>query len=526
MRVPIVNRNSPGQMSDPPAELLPPEAWTVASNVRFRNGVAERMAGEADMVVPGAPPAYQMFPFRRYQADNYVYFCSTDKIHISDGITTNDRTGTPTPAANVNDWQFTNFNNIPVLNEGNVPPKYQAVVPGGDFATIPNWPAGYTCEVIRGFKNFLVALNVTKTGVTNPQLVLWSHPATPGALPASWDVANPAVLAGENPLADNDDDEDIEIVDGATLKDAFMIYKRESTVVMSLGGPNIFTFTKTLDKGAIGKNCVVRPLMRDQHHVVFGLDDIFVHNGVVAESVIEDRLRTWLYTNMNPELTFLCHATHNKATGECWFMFPMTGALWISHALVWNYKKNNISIVEIPDTYSVNVGAFTVTPPGLDTWDGGDEAGWDELNDMWDASPAVALRRRFLQARTDGQFFLDMGVPKRTALLERQGLTILGRAPDGTPIYDTEVVKKVTAMWPRFEGTGTVTAQIGVSDTPSDLVTWGPPRIFQVAGNAKLDCYEEGRILHTRFIATDTGQWRMLGYDLEIEAVGQERMRS
>ena len=522
-RVAIVTRNSPGQVADLPPELLPPEAWTSVLNVRFSDGVGERISGTQPMNIPTspgtAPQTFQIFPFTDASDVNWLLLAGAATIYETDGTTTTNRTGASVPSAQQNRWTYTNFNGIPILNEPSIKPQMR----GAPFADLTNWPSTWLAASLRSFKNFLVALDVTKGATRYPNLVAWSSPTTPGAVPASWDGTNPATLAGENPIASNNEDGRVAVVDGCELKDMFIIYKHKSAWVMRLGGPNVFSFDRTLSKGVINRNCILRPTIREEKHVVFGLDDIYVHNGYTEESILKAKDRRWLFKNIDLTNSPKCHAAHSPSTSECWFMYPTIGQTQISHALVWNYDNNNISIVELPDTYWLTIGPFTVPLPGANSWDA-QLGAWDDESEAWDASPAQALLPRFLQsAANSARNFFDTGNPSRQALLERQGLAIAGRDQNGQPIYDTEMVKKVTAVWPRFLGTGTITVQLGASDNPSAPVQWGEARQFDTATRSKVDYFIEGRILHARFTGVDTGQWRMLGYDLEMEPVGRER---
>lgn len=509
-------------IQDTPAEFLPPEAWTTVRNMRYRDGVAERTKAAVDLDIDGDPLTQQVFGYKQYNGGQYLLLAGDDNVQITDGSTTTDITSASVPSAVLNQWTYTNFNGVPILNEGTVRPQALTTIPAGPLINLTNWPATYLCAVMRSYKNFLIALNITKGGVNYPNLVLWSDAADPGTVPGSWDITNPAVLAGENPLANNDDDDDIEIIDGGTLKDLFIVYKHLSATVMTFGGQNIFSFSKTLDKGVMARNCILRPPLREARHVCFGLRDIYVHNGYTEDSIIDSRMRKWLFDRINPDLFQYCHAAHNWETGECWFMYPEIGASTISQALIWNYRNNSLSIQDLPDTNSLSVWPFVVPQPD-DTWED-DDLTWEDADDLWDVGAVSALRPKFIQALStspDSIVGFDAGSPLAQAYLERLGHTIIGRDQSGAPIYDTERVKIVRGMWPRFEGSGMWQFQVGASDTPSGTITWSPTYTFDIASRSRVDCYNEGRILHVRFISAGSGQCRFLGYDLDIEDGGQ-----
>lgn len=522
MRTVIFNRNSPGVIKDLPGTALPPEAFTRVENARFRNGLGERFGGRSALGISTSPTPYQIFPFKPYNLDGHVILAGSTKVHISDGTTTTDITGASGPYGAIqNEWTFTNFNGIPVLNYAGKKPQALTTIPGGPLVDLPNWPATWLAQSIRSYKNVLVGLNITQGASVYPNMIVTSSITDPGAVPASWDNNDPATLAFEDLLAANDDDDDISIVDGGQLKDIFVIYKRTSVSVMSVGGQNIYTIQKTFDKGALNKNCIVRPTMREAQHIVVGLDDIFIHNGYREESVLENRMRRWLFDQIDPDNAYMVHAAHNRKTNELFVPFPEQGAAHCNLCFYWNYKNGNQSIIELDPTWGLAVGPFVVPIPGSDTWES-DELGWEDDTVTWGDVPTTALRPRMMQAGTDGLYLLDEAAPDKTVIFERTHMPLLGRAPDGAPIWDTDTVKQVNAVWPRFEGTGTVSVSIGVSDSVNETITWSTPLAFDMASTSKLDVGPvEGRILHTRFTATDTGQWRFMGYDLDIVPVGQ-----
>lgn len=44
-----------------------------------------------------------------------------------------------------------------------------------NLATLPGWGATDVAAVVRPYKNFLIALNITKGAVNYPHMVKWSH---------------------------------------------------------------------------------------------------------------------------------------------------------------------------------------------------------------------------------------------------------------------------------------------------------------------------------------------------------------
>jgi hypothetical protein len=91
--------------------------------------------------------------------------------------------------------------NIAYLNRRSFVPLKLSVA-DATFQELPNWDATWRAGVLRSYKDFLVALNISKGANDYPSMVKWSDAALYNAVPGSWDAADPTVLAGENTLTD------------------------------------------------------------------------------------------------------------------------------------------------------------------------------------------------------------------------------------------------------------------------------------------------------------------------------------
>lgn len=150
---------------------------------------------------------------------------------------------------------------------------------GMNFAPIPNLDSAWTCLALRSYKDFLIALNVTKAGTTYSNLVKWSDAALQGQVPSNWDYTlsgdNKSSLAGENPIAEMTGP----ILDGMGLGNSFIIYGRDEVWVMEDAGDstNVFTFRRQFGEGIKGTNCVVEV---NGTHFVFGSTQLYMHDGI------------------------------------------------------------------------------------------------------------------------------------------------------------------------------------------------------------------------------------------------------
>jgi hypothetical protein len=226
-------------------DLLPHEmadgALEVARNVSVKSGHVMRMAGRAN-IGPDYPDGHAPHYLLSYQSttQRLVIGAGLTRIYTNDFVTTADvsRTVGGAYTGTADDrWAGGVLHGIAVLTNGKDLP--QARGDTGSFENLANWPSTTRCDVIRPFRNYLIALNITEGGQKQPFLVKWSHAADPGTLPTSWDTSNPALDAGDFPLSEGAD----KIVDGLTQGDAFIIYKESSIYRMTYtGGGTVFQF--------------------------------------------------------------------------------------------------------------------------------------------------------------------------------------------------------------------------------------------------------------------------------------------
>ena len=122
-------------------------------------------------------------------------------------------------------------------------------------------------------QNFLVALNITRSGTNKPRLVAWSQSSDIGALPTTW-TSSSTNDAGEVDLAEAYSP----IVDGLPLRDSFIIYTQDSTHRMDyVGGDSVMRFQKIMGmSGLLTTNCAVE--FDGWHFAVTG-SDVIIHDG-------------------------------------------------------------------------------------------------------------------------------------------------------------------------------------------------------------------------------------------------------
>lgn len=309
-----------GIIKDMPPHELPPGAWSDGSNVIFTDGYAEKARGYAAVFGSSPVPFYYLLAVP--QAVSYIWLeAGLQKVYAWNGATHTNITR-QTLGVDVNYtgaatdlWSGCVLGGIPVLSNGvDTPQMWLPATTSTKLEALSNWPANTTCKVIRNYKQFLVALNVTKPGGSFPSMVKWSHPADPGTVPVTWDETDPTRDAGEFTLSETGDS----VVECAVMRDTNILYKEGSVWGMQfIGGNDIFRFQKLFGQfGAIGKNCVIEFLTGK--HLVLTYGDVVVHDSQSVDSILTKRMRKWLVANLNPEAANQNFVTSYKSLEEVW----------------------------------------------------------------------------------------------------------------------------------------------------------------------------------------------------------------
>lgn len=514
----IVKVDSVGQFGivpDAAPHELPINAWSGGKNVRFRSGYAERISGHVDIYDPPQVTPYALQPLTT-QTGRFWIYCGLTKLYAVSNAThtniTRQTAGVDVDYAATADrrWNGGVLSGIAVLNNGIDDPQYWAGDTAQNAADLTAWPANTKCKVIRPFKNYLLALNVTKASTEYPYMVKWSHSADAGTLPTSWDHTDPTKEAGEYDLSDDPG----KVVDGLQLGDMFIVYKEGSYYGMDfVGAPYIFRFHKISDYGgALAANCVAA---YPGGHLVFGQGDIFVHQGGAPQSILTGVMRKWVYSNLDSQYYARSFVVSNPSSNEVWVCFPETGQTSCNLALVWNWKDNTVTIRDLPNATAGGVGVIDYEASSA--WSSDTES-WDDDDTAWNENEYTQASERLLIATANTKIHLT-DVSKAfsgvdfTSTLEREGITL----------NESGAVKLLKAVRPRFDApVGTViNVYLGGAMDAASGVTWAGPYAYTVGSTYEVTGFSSGRYLAVRFESSTAGNWRLKSYDMNVEVIGE-----
>lgn len=495
-----------GFVADQPPQELPPNAYSYVRNVRFRDGMAERFAGEvqvfsATSVIPYFVMAYGT-PTKRY----WIH-AGLAAIYADDGTTRTDVTGTAPTGAIDDRWTGGTLGGIALLNNGVDVPQFWAGDTSLNFATLTGWDSSWRAKSVRPFKAYIVAVGITKGSTVLPHMVKWSAAADPGTIPASWDASDATIDAGELDLAETPD----LIVDQLVMGDVNIIYKEQSMYVQALSGDNnIFTFRRIPGNyGMLYRGCAADT---PKGHVVLANGDVVLHQGQgEPQSLLVGRAKKWLFSRIDSTQYKRCFVVSNPTKNEVWVCYPTAGATSCTEALVWNWVDNTLGIRTLSNVTYASAGLLDYSQGN--TW--ADYAGltWAEVAASWNQNDYTPADSRLIMASTSSKLLLadartafDLGPVN--AVLERTGMAF----------DDPSRFKTLRSIVPRIDAVAGTVVQIsfGASNDAEQAPIYGAPISYTVGTTRKADGFISGRFLSYKIESTTNQPWRVKSIDFDI----------
>lgn len=501
--------NKNGVIKDIQPALLG-SAWSHGLNVHFDEGNA-RSAHAWVPVSSTEEDPYAVWSIQRPTYTVVVYAGIENMFALTGQVSTDiTRQSAPYSGGSLQRWTATSFNGLVVFNNTLDPPQaWSPVDPSVRLVDLPNWPSGAVANVVRAFKNYLVALGVSG----EERLVKWSHSAAVGQLPTSWDEADATKEAGEVILGGSSD----ALVDCLPLGGINVIYGQSSINLMSPAPlPFVFGFSEvSRQAGLLSVDCVTEFLGQ---HFVLSSDDVIVFSGSGIRSVAEGKIRKWLFREMDSQNYKLSRVVKNQRAREIWILFPESGTSLLTKAAVWNWAYDTWTIVDVPGLRGAAEQLFVVSgAEGI--WEG-DPSTWDDASGTWDGDTRVgsAFSGWFIGALPGLESSIvaydSSTVMESAAVIERKGL-----ASEWGPGWR----KLCLGVWPVIEGENgqKFSISVGSHDTPDGEVAWQPEKTWTV-GEPKVDFYVEGRYLAIRLKSmAPWGRWKILGIEIDLARTGR-----
>lgn len=535
--IPFRGLGTRGIIKDLPPADLPLEAYTGGNNVRFANG--------ASMRAPGWRTANSGLSFVPCGTFLYAPAAGVESTLVPalDGAiwsrsftnTLADVSGAGfTPVTATAQYTACTLGSVFYLNRESHVPRFLTPA-AATFAALPAWNAAWRCEVLRSFKDFLVAFNVTKSAIQYRTMVKWSDAALAGAPPASWDETDTTKLAGETILAEIAGP----IVDAQNLRDAVAIYGYNEVWLMEfVGGQFVFRFRRIFgDAGIINRNCAVEV---EGRHYVFGNDDIYVHDGTQRKSIAAGRVRDHIFRNMINTTWDRCFVAHNAASREILFCYvsgdsdtasQFTGGTGVNRAAVYCYDNDTWGFMDLPNVF----GPMSLAPAAsARSYDdiGATYAGFGgsyqdvsgnvtrtTLASVRALSPTIpSSRLSFLdpiEVNSAVSYSLDPAL-FTPAYLEKEHVDLDAQGADLTTF---KTVHRIVPQM-RMRSTNPVIFTFGAANIHGSPTLWSNPVTFTAGSEYKIDTRVSGRYLGIRATMSQPYDFNLSGFDAVITSNG------
>lgn len=502
--------------------IAPLDMWTYVRNVHFDEGGIRKSNRWVDLLVNTVEP-YGLWSIND-PSKTFVVVAGLKKIYAfigqsgfnitrqSSGVDV-DYTGSTS-----DHWTATVFNGIPIFNNSvDLPQAWNPMDTSIRLVDLPNWPTDKRAKVIRTFKNYLVALNVSG----DPRMVKWSHSAPPGSLPSSWDPTDATKEAGEKSLGEGDD----KLVDCLQLGDSNVIYGQSSITLMRLAPlPFVFSFLGVSKaSGVISVDCAKE---FNGIHFVVTSDDVILFDGNSIRSIAEGRIRRWLFSNIEPQAIGLVRVVKNQRSREMWVFFPSLGSSVLNMAAVWNWQYDTWTIMDDVQSFRSVSQQMFVESGATGVWDT-DTGTWNSDSQPWSGETPIesVVSGRFLGGSispTPKVMHYDRSLPSTSkSVLERVAIDAFANR-DGSIVRDPTRRKLSLGVWPYIETSNNQQFKIrlGSHNRPEEAVNWGVDKVFSVGSVDKVDDYREGRYLAVHIEDVPGSDWRLVSFGLEVSPLG------
>lgn len=547
--LPIRDLGAAGVVTDQEPSSMPVQVFTRGKNVRFDDGGVIRgpvfRKIQDDLTVnDGAAPVFvpkHVVSVSSASGYNTIYVISKRlqmQYYVNKTLTYVAATGTgnglsddPICSTQLADHLYINRSDFRPLV---TPTSGVSVGPLANFESTSG-AADWRCSSLRAYGDFLIAMHMREGNSEYTTRVRFSDLTLAGQVPGSWDASDPTTSAGFIDLVDLG----TPIVDGMPLGNKFIIYSSDETYMMEFVGGTFIMNTRKLfdDSGTINLNCVVEA---DRRHFVFGHDDIYVHDGVTKQSLVDNRIKKYVYNSIDTSALTSCFVHHNESSNEVYFCYKSRDDMaeyvdgdGCNRAAVYNYSNNTWSFMDLPNVVSSTQGNISSSTTYADTTAedtyavyGGTYAsqgsGYDQhalfVGEQNTTNGITAPKLYGLDEIEFGtlSFPIDTQANKE-AFIERVGIDLdqLG------PISGYKVISGMLPQLSTPSPNKTFSFAFGAADFISNPPTYESTISFNSGTKYRLDSRASGRYLSYKMTVSDYKDFTFTAFDAEVHVTGR-----
>ena len=537
----IRNIAAQGVLTDPDPYDLPDTAWSFGLNVRFRNGKVTSGPVFRNVSALGtSDPRYSFAAPPTNGLDQLFTGYLNGKVYKFNGTETDYTLAGYTTATTEATWSSTSLATILYVNRADRAPWYLRTSDtafqnlGVTSGAPTNWDSTHTCQLLRTCGGALVALNVTKGATAYPTMVKTSSIPLSGAIPASWDYTQPNTLATENILAEMS----TSITDAQSLGPTLVIYGLQEAWMMQADGSTfVYNYRKLpFQKGSLNANCSVEI---DGKHYVFGVDDIWMHDGNTEVSVADKKTRDFIFSSINLSKRNRCFVLHNPQLKELQFNYISgdRGVVFLgapdgcNRSATLNYADMTWTFDDQPLVFSASNANLSITQTYATTSATYATTGGSYLDqeDGFKRTPVYVGVGNSTYNLSTSLYALDLFGPGSTVAfpvdtnatapryMERDGIDL------DSLNADLRGYKVVSSVYPQGRlGTGAppIMFSMGAADYFTTVPVFSDYQPYDGNTNYKLDFNIAGRWLSMRIKYAGYQDVTMTGFDIDLHSNG------
>lgn len=538
---------SKGIVTDQDPYSLPVGAFSSGVNVRFRNNkiTPAPVFRAVKQPLAEAEPRYAFTAgIGNSNNDLFLGYQSGRVYYYANGVETDYSPASFTASPAEANWTSYTIGNVVYVNRADRAPWYLlpdsnkfADISAAAYATpADKWDPSWTAKIIAQCGGAVVALNITKGPTSYPTMVKTSSIVENGTIPASWDITRAETLATENILQAMDGP----IMDACQLGSDLIIYgQREAWRMHADGSIEVFSYTKLSSaKGVLNTNCAIE---LDGKNYCFGIDDIWVHDGISEKSLCDQKTRDFIFGSLNISQADKCWVQFNPRLNEIMFGYVSGDQLTkfkdvegCNRAAVYNLTDESWTFDDMPSVYSYDDGPVsnlityaTVTATYADmggSYQDQEDGGKRVTVCVGSANATYGIQASLYAYDVYGQgsvapYPVDTNATG-PVYLERTGIDL---DEIGAELRDYKLLRTVYPQ-ARVDTTGGNSLQIavGASDEPnSDTPEYTDFQPYDGVENYKVDVNKAGRWLALKLMWNDFRSFVLTGFDLDIKTTGK-----
>jgi len=500
---------SQGVNRDLMPQELAPGSWSAVKNMRFAKGFAERINGIYDQFSAPSVTPYWLHYYETATTGFWVH-AGLDAVYVDDGTTRTEITGSAPTGAIDDRWTGGVIGGLLVMNNGVDQPMYWNGNTATNLATLTGWDANERCKSLRVFKQFLFALNITKSGTNYPHMVKWSAAAAPGAIPSSWDEGDDTLEAREVEIAETSDP----IIDGFQQGDSFIVCKERSMYRFTfIDGQYVFQSQKLPGTtGMMARGCSAPTPMGT---VILAVGDVVLFDGQQAVSIADGQVKEYIFNSMDPDNYERSFVVSNPIRQETLVCFPSIGHSSCDKAMIWDWNSRKWGERDLPNVTYGATGLIDDADTNR-TWNGLTMT-WDQINWAWYAETLTSNQTRLMLCRTAPaisayDFGGDDDGAEIESFLERVGIST---GEDGVFLWKD--------VWLNVDApAGTeIEVSLGASMYPNQAPIMRDPVTFTVGSTHKANVMVKGRYCALRLSHSGPQKWKIRSYGIGVQPAGK-----